>query len=320
MVHMLRSSLAFFGFLCLATTASAASLDGIAVDVTNTSEPVLCAEKDNVTINFASPTVRNFRIEAAHPTYVGMLRDDKWEPDWTACGALTAESSAAPPVHKVTFYESVDLWLTGFTFPNFWRQSEVTMRVGDRVESNLHLIQLWVRKDDRAEEVLVLYPTDGYWRIRPLPPAHLGWSAYGSSFMLGPVEVNGRPMVRLKDVVFDPKAMTFTVTFAKGGKATIAIRNLDRDRITLDVNFDRPVESGSFAALRSMYVTEFNADVARIAAREEGAPAWTEGPIMKFRDTKATDVWMGRLVPSRHNTSAPDMMFNRFSDGNKTVP
>lgn len=320
MVHMLRSSLAFLGFLCLATTASAASLDGIAVDVTNTSEPVLCAEKDNVTINFASPTVRNFRIEAAHPTYVGMLRDDKWEPDWTACGALTAESSAAPPVHKVTFYESVDLWLTGFTFPNFWRQSEVTMRVGDRVESNLHLIQLWVRKDDRAEEVLVLYPTDGYWRIRPLPPAHLGWSAYGSSFMLGPVEVNGRPMVRLKDVVFDPKAMTFTVTFAKGGKATIAIRNLDRDRITLDVNFDRPVEGGSFAALRSMYVTEFNADVARIAAREEGAPAWTESPIMKFRDTKATDVWMGRLVPSRHNTSAPDMMFNRFSDGKNAVP
>ncbi|MDF2812222.1 MAG: hypothetical protein K0S56_3253 [Microvirga sp.] len=317
---MLRSSLGFLGFLCLATTALAASLDGLAVDVTNTSEPVLCAEKDNVTINFASPTVRNFRIEAAHPTYVGMLRDDKWEPDWTACGALTAESSAAPPVHKVTFYESVDLWLTGFTFPNFWRQSEVTMRVGDRVESNLHLIQLWVRKDDRAEEVLVLYPTDGYWRIRPLPPAHLGWSAYGSSFMLGPVEVNGRPMVRLKDVVFDPKAMTFTVTFAKGGKATIAIRNLDRDRITLDVNFDRPVEGGSFAALRSMYVTEFNADVARIAAREEGAPAWTESPIMKFRDTKATDVWMGRLVPSRHNTSAPDMMFNRFGDGNKTVP
>ncbi len=317
MDHMLRSCLALLGLLLASTTISAASLDGMAVDVTSTSQPVLCAEKDNVTINFASPSVRNFRIEAGHPTYMGSLRDDKWEPDWTACGALTAESSAAPPSHKVTFYESVDMWLTGFTFPNFWRPSDVTVRVGDRTERNLHLIQLWVRRDDRAEEVLVLYPADGYWRIRPLPPAHLGWSAYGSSFLLGPIEVNERPVVNLKDVVFDPKAMTFTVTFAKGGTATIAIKNLDRDRITLDVSFDRAIQSGPFAALRSMYVTEFNADVARIAVREEGAPSWTEEPIMKFRNAKATDIWMGRLVPSRHNTSAPDMMFSRFRDAQK---
>ena len=33
---------------------------------------------------------------------------------------------------------------------------------------------------------------------------------------------------------------------------------------------------------------------------------------MGFRGAKATDVWTGRLVPSRHNTSAPDMIFNRF--------
>jgi hypothetical protein len=266
-------------------------------------------------MNFTSPLVRNFRIEAAHPTYMGTLRDDKWEPDWTACGALTAESSAAPPVHKVTFYESVDMWLTGFTFPNFWRKSDVKVRVGDRVESNLHLIQLWVRRDERAEEVLVLYPADGYWRIRPLPPAHLGWSAYGSSFLIGPVEVNDRPVVNLKEVVFDPAAMTFTITFANGGKATLVISTLNRDRMTLDVAFDRAVERGPFAALRSMYVTEFNADVARVAARGEGALSWTEGPIMTFPGGKATDVWMGRLVPSRHNTSAPDMIFNRFREG-----
>jgi len=52
--------------------------------------------------------------------------------------------------------------------------------------------------------------------------------------------------------------------------------------------------------------------VARVAVREEGARSWREEPIMNFRGGKATDAWMGRLVPSRHNTSAPDMMFNRF--------
>ena len=33
---------------------------------------------------------------------------------------------------------------------------------------------------------------------------------------------------------------------------------------------------------------------------------------MTFGQARATDVWAGRLVPSRHNTSAPDMIFNRF--------
>ena len=51
---------AFAAFLPAASRA--ATLDGIAVEVTNASEPVLCAEKDNVTIKFTSPEVRRFRI------------------------------------------------------------------------------------------------------------------------------------------------------------------------------------------------------------------------------------------------------------------
>ncbi len=48
------------------------------------------------------------------------------------------------------------------------------------------------------------------------------------------------------------------------------------------------------------------------AAREEEARVAQKATIMNFQGGKATDAWMGRLVPSRHNTSAPDMMFNRF--------
>ncbi|MBF9233348.1 hypothetical protein I2H38_08125 [Microvirga sp. BT350] len=316
MVRMSLFRLAFLGFLGFASAAGAATLDGLAVNVTNTSEPVLCAEKDNVAINFASPEVRNFRIEAAHPAYIGNLRQDRWQPDWTACEDISAETSErGPPPKKITFYESVDMWLTGFSFANFWRPSDVTMRIGDRVERNLHMVQLWVRRNERVEEVLVLYPADGYWRIRPLPPAHLGWSAYGSSFLVGPVEMDKRPVVNLKDVAFDPKTMTFTLTFARGGKATVALKDLTDERFTLDVAFDQAIKDQPFAALRSMYVTEFNADVARVAAREDKAHSWLEEPIMTFKGAKATDVWMGRLVPSRHNTSAPDMMFNHFRAG-----
>src|SRR5687768_12458709 len=103
--------LAALGLMGLIPTASAATLDGLAVDVTNRSEPVLCAEKDNVSIELSSPEVRTFRIEANHPAYIGGLREDRFEPDWTACEDISAETSAVPPGRKVTFFENVDLWL-----------------------------------------------------------------------------------------------------------------------------------------------------------------------------------------------------------------
>jgi hypothetical protein len=298
----------------LVTGASAATIDGMAVEVTNASEPVLCAEKDNVTLNFTSPQVRSFRIEAVHPVYIDGVREDQWQPDFAACAEISAGTTEIRPTRKVTFYEDVELWLTGYSFSNFWRAKDVPFRVGDRVEHGLHLVQLWVRRNERAEEVLVLYPTDGYWRIRPLPPAHLGWSSYGSSFTVGPVETEGRPTVNIKEVAFDPKTMTFTVAFDRGGGAALTIATLDRQRQTLDVTLDRGVSGMPFAALRSMYVTEFNADVARIAAREENARSWREERIMDFRAARATDIWTGRLVPSRHNTSAPDLIFSRFRE------
>jgi hypothetical protein len=290
-----------------------ASAAGLAVEVTNASEPVLCAEKDNVTLAFASPDVRRFRVEAAHPAYVGALREDRFGPDFTACPQeLSKETTEVRPPRRVTFYEDVETWLTGYTFANWWRPHDVPFRVGDRVERGLHVVQLWVRRDERAEEVLVVYPGDGYWRIRPLPPKHLGWSAYGSSFLVGPIESEGRPLVKISEIAFDPAAMTFRIAFQAGGSATLKVDALDRDRLALDVTFDRAVAGRPFAALRSMYVTETNNDVARVALREPDAKGWREEPVMAFRGGRATDLWAGRIAPSRHNTSAPDMLFNRF--------
>jgi hypothetical protein len=64
-----------------------------------------------------------------------------------------------------------------------------------------------------------------------------------------------------------------------------------------------------------MYITEFNNDAARIAVREQGAKGWREDNIMKFGDALATDIWIGRLAPSQHNATSPDIVFNSFSDG-----
>jgi hypothetical protein len=81
----------------------------------------------------------------------------------------------------------------------------------------------------------------------------------------------------------------------------------------LDVTLDPAVNDMPFAALRSMFVTEINNDVAHLGWRLKGAPTWERSPIMDFKRANAVEVWAGRLVPSRHNTSAPDMVFRDFA-------
>lgn len=287
----------------------------IPVIVENRSEPVLCAEKDNVTLALTSPEVRRFRIEAAHPAYIGGLVKDSWDADWTDCD-MSGDPVFAPPVppRRVTFWESLEFWLVGYTFPTFWRPAETTVRVGDRVEKGLHLVQLWMLGKDKSHEVLVVYPQDGYWRARPMPPSHLGYSAYGSSFLFGPVEQEGRPVVNIREIEYLPQTKTFKLSFRDGSTGELRLDSVDENRMVLDATLDRPVTGGKpFAALRSMYVTEFNNDVARVAVREPGAKSWREEPIMSFGKADATDLWAGRLTHSRHNTSSPDMVFRGFA-------
>jgi hypothetical protein len=296
----------------LAAAPSASAAGPIAVEVANASVPTLCAETDNVYLKLTSPAVRRFIIEAIHPAYAGTIVADRTAPDFRNC------DMSADPVHhaeprRVTIYETAELQLIGHTFPSFWRPPAVPVRVGTRVEAGLHLLQLFVKYRERTEEVLVLYPADGYWRARPLPPAHLSYSAYGSSFLIGPIETQGRPFVDIKDIAFDPATRTFRLAFAHGGEATLRLDKVDLEHIELDVTFDRPIAERPFAALRSMFVTEVNADVAQVAWRTPGGKAYETAPIMSFARAEALELWAGRRLPSRHNTSAPDMIFRAFS-------
>lgn len=294
--------------------AEKADPHAIGVEAINKSEPVLCAEKDNIRVDFISPQVRHFRVQAVHPPYIGTIVNDRWAPDFTACD-MTNDPSFASKARKITFWETPEFWITGFTFPSFWRPGTVPVRVGDRVEEGLHLIQFWMRYRDRAEEVLVLYPPDGYWRARPLPFADMRMTAYGSSFLVGPVEVQERPIVAIKDISFDPATLTFALNFVRGGSAQVKIEKIDQEHLSLDVNFSGAMpDNMPFAALRSMYATEYNSDVARAAWRTKGGDSWGEAPIMQFRNAKdVVELWAGRVIPSKHNTSAPDMIFGRFS-------
>ncbi len=298
--------------LALPTLALA---ENIAVDVANRSEPVLCAEKDNVTLAMSSPTVDTFKIEAAHPAYINALQRDSFEADWTACDLKSDPAFKADVgvTTRRTLYEEPALWIVGWTFPTYWRPATATVRIGDRIEKGLHMLQIWMIRPMGGEEVLVMYPQDGYWRIRPKAPQGLAPTAFGSSFLVGPVEMDGRPIVRISDVSIDPKAQTLTATFARGGSATVKLASVDQNKTVLDVRLSAPVSGLPFAMMRSMYVTDFNNDVARVAVKEPGAQGWREDGIMTFKGGKATEIWTGRASISRHNSSSPDMVFSGFS-------
>jgi hypothetical protein len=298
--------------LTLQLTANAASAaDILSISVDNASEPTLCAETDNVYLKLASPQVRRFIVEAVHPAYMGTIVVDRYAADFRNCDMGGDPAFKATP-RRVTLFETNEWQLVGHTFGSYWRPNSVPVRVGDRVENGLHLLQLWTSFQERAEEVLVLYPPDGYWRARPLPPAHLRWSAYGSSFLVGPIETQGRPLVDIKEIAFDPATRTFRLAFTRGGAATLRLDALDQERIALDVTLEQPVSAAPFAALRSMFVTEVNNDVAHIGWRGKDAKAWQQQPVMTFKQADAVELWAGRTIPSRHNTSAPDMGFRDF--------
>ena len=285
--------------------------DEIAVEIRNKSEVEVCAEKDNVALEFSNPSISSMTVQAVHPAYMGMIVADRWQPDFTSCD-MSSDPSFASDARRVTFYETPELWLTGYTYPSFWRPGTVPVKVGNKVENGLHVVQLWMRYQERAEEVLVFYPPDGYWRARPLPPAHLRWSAYGSSFLVGPVETQIRPIVDLKEIVFEPETKSFLLTFKRGGQARLSLKVIDQDRMVLDVKYENMPSQYPFAALRSMYVTGFNNDVADVAWRDKNAAGWKEAPMMQFPGGKAAEIWTGRQTPSRHNLSAPDMVFGGF--------
>ncbi|MBY4899062.1 hypothetical protein [Cupriavidus sp. AU9028] len=348
--------------LCLgmlpAMLAAAAQDQGATVQVSNLSTTTTCAEEDNVSFALSAPGIQAFRVAAVHPPYIGSIRKDSSAPDFSGCNFGDTPHPTDPrhafTPRKVRLYDGKDLAIVGITFDSFWRPQRVPVRVGAREDNGgFHLIQFFDKRVVARPggggangtrvvetEVLVLYPSDGYWRAKPLPAPHLPDNAYGSSFLMGPVVQDLRPIVEISRIDIDPLAKSVRVGFERGGEARIALAEVSRLRTTLDVSFDPPlppspakaakavkaekgteaagadprtaVPANTFAMLRSMYVTEDNADMSRVQWRDAaGQPG--DLPLPQVSTLQATEARFGRTLPSRHNTSAPDIAFERFS-------
>jgi hypothetical protein len=202
--------------------------------------------------------------------------------------------------------------------PTFWRPESVDFRVGTRVERGLHLVQLsrralpGPRNEVRDIEILVLYPSDGYWRAKPLPPATLPDSAFGSSFLFGPIAVDGRPYVPIREVTYDPKDDSFSLVFGDGSRGRLSLIEESRERLGLSLSIDGSAAGAPFAALRSMFVTPTQADVAVVAWTDASSNQPKAVPILAFEGLRAPGARFGRSVPSAHNLSAPDFVFDNF--------
>ena len=293
-----------------------ASATAMEVRVTNHSVATSCAEEDNVDFRLSGEGVGAFRVEAVQPVYGPEIVVDSTDPDWRDCAVETALNPAdfRFEPRDVVLFENEALRLRGYRFDRFWRAEQSLVRVGERSETGLHLLQLWFRTEEGFEEVMAIYPTDGYWRLRPLPLPQLDESAYGTSVLIGPVEERGRPIVDLAAITFDPAAMTFEVEFRRGGQARIQVATIDRARVALEIAFVGLPGTGeqTFAAARSMYVNRYRADASELEWHNRDGIGWTE-PVMAAGTIQATAVRLGRSEISMHNTSAPDIVFGNFA-------
>jgi len=317
---MKRTRAALLAIALLTAVAAPVQAAGtpVPVDVIDASRPTRCAEEDNVYVKLQAPGITAFRIAGEHPPYIASVTIDSTAPDFTSCD-MSGDPVFRFTPRTVVLHEDLALRVVGHTFETFWRPGQVPFRVGDRSEPGLHLVQVIRRRPVGDIELLVVYPSDGYWRLKPLPPPHLPESAYGSSFLVGPIEEQGRPFVALESIAFDPETLTFRLAFANGTHGTLTITAATPERIELAVTLapavapDRP-----FAALRSMFVDNAQADVAAVRwVAEPSDPASTRirdesAPILGFGRARAPWVRFGRIEPSRHNLSAPDMVFDGF--------
>lgn len=287
------------------------------ITVVNQSYPTRCAEEDNVFLTLAAPRLEAFRVEALHPAYIGAVIRDSYAPDFTDCNFGPTPPPEGPffTPRQFVMWENADYVMVANTDQHFWRKKDVPVRVGNRVEHNIHLIQFYrKRADGRRDQVLVIYPVDGHWRTKPLPVPHLDYNVYGASFLVGPVEAEDRrkPFVDYSEVAFDPATLTFNVRFDRGGGAAVRVMEVSQRATSVEVALtpgtplDRP-----FAALRSMYVTADNADIGNARSllpdgREELLR------VVEFRRAEVGEITFARSVVSRHNTSAPDKRFAMF--------
>ena len=287
--------------------------------IDNETHATACAEEDNVSLNLSGKAIRRFRVEALPPAYLDTIEQDRTAPDFSGCnfdgGTHPTDPRYGFKERRAVLHDGPRWQIVGITLPSFWRPERVPIRVDGRPDRGFHMIQVFAKTGAKPLEALVMYPSDGYWRIKPLPAPRFGDGVYGSSFLLGPVEAAARPVVNIASIRIVPRPLAIQVRFTDGGSAVVRVDEISRTRTALDVTLSKPTASAQpFAVLRSMYVTPDNADVSEVRWQESPEAAEQVLSLSDLKTLSGAHLRFGRSLPSRHNTSAPDIVFGGFDD------
>ncbi len=312
--------------LCLATWTAADAVPAVpspvTVTVENRTRPTACAEEDNVSLVLRGAHIGRFTIEALQPAYLASIGDDTTAPDFAGCnfdgGAHPTDPAFSFSPRRVVLHDGPRWKIVALTLPSFWRPHEVPVQVGTHTDRGFHLIQVFAQgtKGGKPKEAIVLYPADGYWRLKPLPAPRFGDGVYGSSFVMGPVRERGRPVANITSIKIVPQPLSFRLTFDNGSEARVRVAEISVRRTALEVTMTPATNASQpFAVLRSMYVAQDNADMSEVSWRDKPRSPLQALPLPEVSTLEATDLRFGRSVPSRHNTSAPDIRFSSFSAG-----
>ena len=178
------------------------------------------------------------------------------------------------------------LWRSGnlVTFDSFWRPNQVPVRVCNReTRGESTLERLWLLVLDRPGR-------DG----RPADRRH-----------------------QRRDL--RSRYEDFHAELVRGGNATLRVEKLDDERIVLDVNLSQSAGAQRpFAALRSMFVSEGNSDVARIGWRTKDSQLFQDDPVREFKRASASELW-GASCP-RGTTPVHPIWSSAISAGRSNSP
>jgi uncharacterized protein (TIGR03437 family) len=272
------------------------------VQASNRSTPTQCAEDDNLNIYLRGP-VASFIVEATHPTYP--IANDTCAADFRNCQPGSGGYSFTPLV--VSLYDDGQTVVEAVREASFWRPVGMNAAINNTIpRTNIHYIRVYRKVTDANSwpQFFVLY-ADGNMRLIPHPPAGASSVCFGSSVIIGPAAPAERPIAEIAGVIYRSATQKLEVTYRAGGSATLDLSEVNRQIARVHVAVNYPTDL-PFATFRSMFVTETNADAARVSWTDTNGNAHDD-PILSFTEGHAKEWFFSRRTLSQHNSSAPDI-------------
>ena len=219
---------------------------------------------------------------------------------------MPADNPNAALITKL--YDDGETVIEAVTEPNWWRPKGMGVSVDKGQEaSNVSYLRLYRRSEEKESwpQFLIFY-SDGSMRLNPQPPVGSQNVCFGSSVVIGPAAIADKPFADVIYARYVSIIKRLIVIFKNGGQATLDLSKLNRQTARVRVAVNYPTDKLPFATFRSMYVAPDKADVDNVR--------WTEASgmkheidIMTFTNAVGKEFFFYRGVPSKHNTSAPDI-------------